>query len=51
MIALRNRYAPLIINLAKEATTSGEPINRPIWWIDPYDDEAMKIDSGNLKEL
>ena len=49
MVALRKEYSSLIISLAKEAATIGEPINRPIWWIDPSDEEAMKIDSGNLK--
>ena len=48
MVALRKEYSSLIISLAKEAATTGEPINRPIWWIDPSDEEAMKIDSGNL---
>ena len=49
MIALRKQYAAIFIQLATEATISGMPINRPIWWIDPLDEEAMKIDSGNNK--
>ena len=49
MIALRNSYSSLIVDLAREATITGVPINRPIWWIDPTDKEAMKIDSGNYE--
>ena len=47
MIAIRNKYSSLIVNLANEAVITGAPINRPIWWIDPTDKEAMKIDSGS----
>ena len=51
MINLRSQYSSLIVDLAKEAVSTGEPIIRPIWWIDPSDDEAMKIDSGDLNIL
>ena len=51
MIDLRNQYSSWIVDLAKEAVSTGEPIIRPIWWIDPSDDEAMKIDSGDLNEF
>ena len=46
MVALRNSYSSLIVDLAREAVITGAPINRPIWWIDPTDKEAMKVDSG-----
>ena len=35
MIALRESYGDTIVNLAKHAVDTGEPINRPIWWLDP----------------
>ena len=47
-IALHEEYAPKIIELAKNAVTTGAPINRPIWWIDPTDQVALGIDSGKL---
>ena len=47
MIALRERYSDVMIELFKQATVTGEPINRPIWWIDPYDVEAFNIEDGN----
>ena len=47
MIALRERYSDMMIELFKQATVTGEPINRPIWWIDPYDEEAFNIEDGN----
>lgn len=46
MISLRESYADLIVQLAKKATTTGEPINRPIWWLDPLDETAHAIDDG-----
>ena len=47
-IALHEEYAPKIIELAKNAVTTGVPINRPIWWIDPTDQVALGIDSGKF---
>ena len=49
MTALHAAYAPMIIELANNATTSGEPINRPVWWIDPKDAEALNIDDGDCE--
>ena len=46
MTALHANYAAKIIELAENSVASGEPINRPIWWIDPTDQEALAIDSG-----
>ena len=46
MTALHADYATKIIELAENAVESGEPINRPIWWVDPTDQEALAIDSG-----
>ena len=47
MTALHASYAPLIVELANNAATSGEPINRPVWWIDPKDTEALSMDDGD----
>ena len=46
MTALHNQYSSVIINLANAAMTTGEPINRPIWWLDPTDETALATDSG-----
>ena len=46
MTALHADYAAKIIELAENSVASGEPINRPIWWLDPTDQEALAIDSG-----
>ncbi|CAH2297366.1 uncharacterized family 31 glucosidase KIAA1161-like [Pelobates cultripes] len=40
--------APLLLELAGEVTTTGDPIIRPIWWISPNDEAAHKIDSQFL---
>lgn len=47
MTKLHYQYSPLIISLARQATTNGYPINRPLWWIDPTDPVAQTIESGN----
>ncbi len=46
MTALHVQYSSTIISLARQATVNGWPINRPLWWIDPLDSEALAIDSG-----
>lgn len=33
----------------KKAVASGEPINMPIWWVDPLNTEAHKINDGKNK--
>ena len=38
---LHEEHAPTILALAKQATEDGSPINRPVWWIDPTDQEAL----------
>ena len=48
MTALHEKFAPTIINLAKESVTSGAPINRPLWWISPNDETSLTIDSEFL---
>ncbi|XP_002737617.1 myogenesis-regulating glycosidase-like [Saccoglossus kowalevskii] len=39
---------PLMIRLAKEATQTGDPLIRPVWWIAPTDETALTIDSEFL---
>ena len=51
MTALHANYAAKIIELAENSVVSGEPINRPIWWVDPTDQEALAIDSGKKKHI
>ena len=44
MIALRDQYADTIVSLAQNAVETGEPINRPVWWSDPRDETALRIE-------
>ncbi|ELU07811.1 hypothetical protein CAPTEDRAFT_103368 [Capitella teleta] len=46
--ALHEQYADLIVQLAKEATQTGAPICRPLWWIAPKDETALTISSEFL---
>ncbi len=48
MTQLHEEYADLMIELAHNCVKTGEPIVRPVWWIAPYDAEALKIDSEFL---
>lgn len=45
MMSLRRNVSDAIIQSALEATQNGAPIIRPIWWMDPDDPVAQKIDS------
>lgn len=40
--------APLLLELAREITDSGDPMIRPIWWAAPSDESAHTIDSQFL---
>ena len=48
MLQLRLRYADLIISLARQCTTGGAPIVRPLWWLAPTDEVAQTVDDEFL---
>ena len=48
MIALREQYSEEMVELFKQATITGEPINKPIWMLDPDDEAAFEIDDGRI---
>ena len=45
---LHEDHAPTILALAQQATEDGSPINRPLWWIDPTDQEALGVEDQFL---
>jgi alpha-glucosidase (family GH31 glycosyl hydrolase) len=47
-IQLHEDYTDTILNLAREAITTGAPIIRPLWWIAPLDEVALTVDSEFL---
>lgn len=47
-IDLHEKYADKIIDLAKKAQQTGEPIVRPLWWIAPNDKDALTLDTEFL---
>ncbi|CAL1542586.1 unnamed protein product [Lymnaea stagnalis] len=47
-IRLHEQYADKIVDLADHAQKTGEPINRPLWWLDPEDTTALQLDSEFL---
>jgi alpha-glucosidase (family GH31 glycosyl hydrolase) len=48
MLKLHEQYSPVIIELAKNAVKTGEPIMRPIWWIAPNDVNTFSIEDQYL---
>ena len=48
MCDLHESYADKILGLAKEATQSGAPIVRPLWWIASKDEVALTISTEFL---
>lgn len=50
-IELHTQYADEIMKAFAAAVEHGEPVNPPIWWIDPNDHVALGISDGNLFEL
>jgi len=47
---LHYQYSDKIIELARKKVADGTPINLPLWWLDPIDEEALRIDSGESYE-
>ncbi|KAK7462564.1 hypothetical protein BaRGS_00038393 [Batillaria attramentaria] len=45
---LRSNYTDRIVSLARDATRTGFPIVRPLWWIAPTDSDALTTDSQYL---
>ncbi|CAL1286044.1 unnamed protein product [Larinioides sclopetarius] len=48
MVDLHEKYADHIIKVAMDATASGKPVIRPLWWIAPDDTDALRTDSQFL---
>ena len=46
MTDLHAEMTPRIINAMKKAVETGAPVNPPIWWVDPTNKEAHKINDG-----
>ncbi|XP_029674383.1 myogenesis-regulating glycosidase-like [Formica exsecta] len=45
---LHANYTPEILNAMQQAVTNGTPVNPPIWWVDPTNKEAHKINDEYL---
>ena len=48
MLHIHEQFADVITRLAEEATETGDPIVRPMWWNDFDDEETLAIDSQFL---
>ncbi|XP_029165479.1 myogenesis-regulating glycosidase-like [Nylanderia fulva] len=45
---LHAKQTPEILNAMQQAITKGTPVNPPIWWVDPTNKEAHKINDEYL---
>lgn len=45
---LRQNYTDVIVSLARDATRTGAPIVRPLWWTAPTDEAALTADQQFL---
>lgn len=45
---LHAQYIDEFMKAFEEAVKTGEPVNGPIWWLDPRDDVALTINDGNI---
>lgn len=41
-------YADGITNIIRKSRTMGQPVNAPIWWLDPTNQNAFKIDDRTI---
>lgn len=44
--SLHAQYVGVIMDALEAAVKWGEPVNPPLWWLDPNDDVAMSISDG-----
>lgn len=49
MVALHEKFSPLVLKQMKRSIKEGQPVNPPIWWIDPTSAEALKEDTGKTE--
>ncbi|XP_045479635.1 myogenesis-regulating glycosidase [Harmonia axyridis] len=45
---LHEKYADIIVDAMRNSTLKGTPVNPPIWWIDPTDPVALRVDDEFL---
>ena len=45
---LHEQYSDIIIGLARESVHTGSPIIRPLWWLEPFNEDALICDDEFL---
>lgn len=50
-VNLHGSFAAKIHDLMEHAVKTGEPVNRPLWWIDPTDPICLTIDTGIINYI
>lgn len=45
---LHAEYADVIFDAMEAAVADGTPVNTPLWWIAPNDEEALVIWDGKI---
>lgn len=49
-VELHANYTEVIMERFQLAVATGEPVNPPIWWVDPTDTVALGINDRKLVE-
>jgi hypothetical protein len=44
-------YADAIVNAMLASMIEGTPVNPPIWWLDPTDEDALAVWDGKIKKM
>lgn len=48
---MHDAYTSEIVAAMQQAIDDGTPVNPPIWWVDPTDSEAQKINDGKFVRM
>ena len=48
---LHAQVSPTIVKLMKKAVETGAPLNAPIWWLDPTNTYAHKVNDGEIHTM
>lgn len=48
LLKVREEYAPTFISLAEESAKNHFPIIRPLWWLEPENEDALVVDDEFL---
>lgn len=48
---LHEEYSDLVVERFNLAVSKGDPVNPPIWWLDPEDKDAQEVHDGKYFDI